>query len=64
MERAVAAGAAARTPDHQRRAAGDLPAHLRDEYTRVFEEVLFGKVSPSEGADEILEILTGMQPGA
>lgn len=35
-----------------------------DEYTRVFEEVLFGKVGPSEGADEILEILTGMQPEA
>ncbi len=32
------------------------------EYTRVAEAVLFGQSTPSEGADEILEILTGMQP--
>ena len=35
-----------------------------DEYTRVAEAVLFGQTSPSDGADEILEILTGMQPEA
>ena len=35
-----------------------------DEYTRVAEAVLFGQSTPSEGADEILEILTGMQPEA
>jgi multiple sugar transport system substrate-binding protein len=33
-----------------------------DEYTRVAESVLFGQTSPSDAADEILEILTGMQP--
>ena len=38
-----------------------------DEYTRVAESVLFGQTSPSDAADEILEILeilTGMQPEA
>ena len=35
-----------------------------DEYTRVAEAVLFGQTSPSDGADEILEMLTGMQPEA
>lgn len=35
-----------------------------DEYTRIAEAVLFGQTSPSAAADEILEILTGMQPEA
>ena len=33
-----------------------------DEYTRLAEESLFGKRTPSDVADEILEILTDMQP--
>ncbi len=33
-----------------------------DEYTRLAEESLFEKRSPSDVADEMLEILTGMQP--
>ncbi|MEE1617678.1 ABC transporter substrate-binding protein [Brachybacterium sp. J153] len=33
-----------------------------DEYTRIAEEALFEQRSTSEAADEILEILAGMQP--
>ena len=33
-----------------------------DEYTRLAEEALFQKRSASDVADEMLEILTGMQP--
>ncbi len=33
-----------------------------EEYTRIAEAVLFGDTSPSDAADEILELLTGMQP--
>ncbi|AXK46347.1 ABC transporter substrate-binding protein [Brachybacterium saurashtrense] len=35
-----------------------------DEYTRIAEAVLFGQTAPSDAADEILEILTSMQPGS
>lgn len=35
-----------------------------DEYTRIAEAVLFGQTTPADAADEILEILTSMQPDA
>ena len=33
-----------------------------DEYTRIVEETMFESRTPSEAADELLEILAGMQP--